>query len=114
RLLSAVADFLEGRRFDAAAALLRHPDLSRALRKRWKGREGADGESRGDVDAYLEALDTFFTAVLPARMERGAMPAAERDAGTIESLRRALDHESMLGRFRGQRSIGEWMPAIVE
>ena len=114
RLLTAAADFLEGRRFDAAAALLRHPDLSRALRKRWRAREGADGASRGDVDAYLEALDTFFTAVLPARMERGAIPATDRDARTVESLRRALDHESMLGRFRGQRPIGEWMPAIME
>lgn len=116
RMLAAAADFLDGRRFDAAAALLRHPDLARALRARWVNSDDPAAAVLRPVDGHLEPLDSYFSSALPARLQRGGGGGARdtREARAAAALARALDHETMLGRFRGSRAVGEWMPAVMD
>ena len=77
RLLAAIADWLDGRRFEALAALARHPDLHASL---------------GPRDP-LPALDAYFKDHLPAQANgafRGLGGRAEHRDRT-EAVRAAVD-----------------------
>jgi ATP-dependent helicase/nuclease subunit B len=84
--VEAVAEYLDGRRLDALAALVRHPDLAAAL----GGLEGLPG-----------TLDTFqsehLQAVLEARLPDGA-------AAGMMQLQRALG--ALLGDLAGGEGVG--------
>ena len=56
RLLRAVGEFVDGRRFRAFAALLRHPAV-----ERWLRANGCDGD-------WLTELDTYYGTHLPRRV----------------------------------------------
>lgn len=110
RLLAGIADFIDGRRFEAGAALVRHPDLA-AWISRYSGQAGS--ESR-PVDArWLDVLDEYFAAHLPARLPAGSSSESQRRASPIAPLLDALDRPALLGRLRGSRTIADWMPEIT-
>jgi ATP-dependent helicase/nuclease subunit B len=111
RLLEAVADFLDGRRFAALAALVRHADLGEWLRRE-AHRETLPAVLRY-TDACLRPLDEFFCDALPAMLpETGGWGA--RVPATIDALREALDDEALLGRFRGPRPLSAWPAEILD
>lgn len=63
RLLTAVADYLDGRRFDTLATLARDPDLGR-----WLIDPDADVPGLRRADGWLGALDRWYNDHLPARI----------------------------------------------
>ena len=79
RLLQAAADFLDGQRFPALAALLRHPDVEDALRRR--------GAVDGPPDAAV--LDAYAAVHLPDRAAR-LLPGAAQRAGPAGARVRAV------------------------
>lgn len=110
RLLSGIADFIDGRRFEAGAALVRHPDLA-AWISRFSREAGSNG---GHVDAsWLDELDLYFNTHLPAHLRPvgKSNPAATRSA--IAGLLDALDRSTFLGRLSGTRPLAQWMPEIT-
>ncbi len=96
RLLQAVADYVEERRYPAFAALLRHPDV----------------EARLELPGALEVSDRAFAERLPARVGGRGAGASARAEG-LADVAEALDRELGLGRLRGRRAVSEWMPEIV-
>lgn len=83
RLLSAVADYLDGRRFDTLAALARHPDLGR-----WLTDAGSEEPALRRPDGWLGPLDRWFNEHLPARVPQrrsSVRAAAEEDASAEAS-----------------------------
>ncbi|MDQ3388313.1 MAG: PD-(D/E)XK nuclease family protein, partial [Gemmatimonadota bacterium] len=110
RLLSAIADYLQGGRFDALAALARHPDLGRRLRRSPSGSAGA--AALGEEDGWLEPLDRYFARHLPALVREVVQ---ESDEGrVVEALRTALQHPHLLGELRGRKRSAEWPGALLE
>ena len=132
RLLEAVAAYLEGRRFSAWAALVRHPAVERWLLK------------QKVPERWLCQLDDYYERHLPYNLEEARSPVgnALRDvpgSGTGASMaihgtpRRAFptddspgimqSHlglkrayraiEELLRSFSGRRPLGEWGDAIV-
>jgi hypothetical protein len=98
-LLSSVSEYLDRGGFGAAAALLRHPDLS--LR-----REGAP------LHAWApQAADRYFRRHLP----RILSPSTILPGKEGEKVREAVGTvEQLLAGFRGgARSAGEWMDPIM-
>lgn len=96
RLLGATADFLEGSRFEAFAALLRHPEVVGLL---------------GD-EAAPAAADRYHADHLPARLEGVGASLPEGGGG----IRRSLDvlwSPALLGSLRGTRRLGSWMGDIM-
>jgi ATP-dependent helicase/nuclease subunit B len=104
RLLEAVAGFVTGRRYEAGAALARHPDLTAALLR--ATREGGDRAPAGD--SLLAALDRHFSEVLPSRLTP-APPAAS----AVVALSRRLDEPELLGRLRGKKPLSAWAPELL-
>jgi ATP-dependent helicase/nuclease subunit B len=104
RLLRAVADYLDGRRVDALAALARHPDVLSWLAHR----PAAPGLSFDAAGAWLRHLDAFradrLPDVVPSDGFRRAGPAGAW-AGALVS---ALDDE-LLGGLRGVAPLSEWV-----
>lgn len=96
RLLEAVADFLEERRYPAFAALLRHPDVEARL-----GRPGA-----------LETSDRAFAEQLPARVDRHQAEGRGETEG-LGDLAATLDRELGLDRLQGRRTVSGWMPELL-
>lgn len=97
RLLGAIADWLDGGRFEALAALARHPDLESLV---------------GTGPAV--ALDAYFNEHLPAQA-RGAFrsmggKAEHREAA--ESVRAAV--EELVQPLNGSRRLGEGVAAALE
>lgn len=95
RLLRAVADYLDGRRFPDLAALLRHPDVEELLER----------------DGILETADRFFSKHLPARTE-GALPTGSRAGVEMSALLERLS-DDLLAPFHGRRRLTEWMPEVL-
>lgn len=111
RLLAALADFVEGRRFEPCAELARHPDLWR-----WLQRAAPDGgEPWFDAaDAWVAALDDFFARRLPARFERWrARPDAAPAERAVARLCSALDDPRLLGGLGGDGLLSAWAPRIL-
>ncbi len=100
RLLAAVADYLENRRFDALAALVRHPDVEAHLVRRRVRPE------------YLVALDEYYTCHLPAAVgPQGFEPAPEHK--TLMALHREV--EKLVGGLAGpSRPLVEWGQPILD
>jgi len=115
RLFEGVAAFLEGRRFEDLAALLRHPDAVDALR-------GGAGLSR---EAVVAAADRYHARSLPAffqsrrgSAERGGRIPRGPGAGDAEDpawrimvqLQRELDR--LLPDDGGRRPLSAWAPEM--
>lgn len=96
RLLSALADYLDGNRFASLAALVRHPDVGAML---------------GDIPA-AEGCDRHFTRFLPTSVR----PPREGGEPPKSHFRRALSRlqeEGIIGRLDDQRTLSQWMPEIL-
>lgn len=96
RLLTAVADYLEGTSFADFASLVRHPAVSRL----------------SGVQATLERVDEHFAEHLPARVPPARADGSEKDSA-FEEVRRELEDRLGPGRLAGCRPLGEWMPEIL-
>lgn len=119
RLLQAVADYMDGRRYPAFAALLRHPDAGPLL-------------SRGGMDLSaphaMEVADAYFNDHLPASLG-GSIPKGDRFTEVFPALVRAWERdgggqrpdegregsglEGPLRRLRGRRLLSRWMPELM-
>jgi ATP-dependent helicase/nuclease subunit B len=97
RLLTAVADYLEGDRFSELAALVRHPDVEAWL------------TAVGDVD-FLTALDEYYNAHLQSKLSGEPLVVAD-SAWPVTTLRNRL--YEWLGRLKGERPLAEWAQEIV-
>lgn len=98
RLLESLAAYLDRRRFEDLAALLRHPDVERVL-------------PREDVPS---SADRFFERHLPARDTfRGEGPRSAA-AGRFRDLRTTLSEELGLETLSGDRPVSEWMPRLLD
>lgn len=109
RLLAGIANFIDGRRFEAAAALVRHPDLSP-----WISRYAREEDTGGPSGwaAWLDELDEYFNTHLPAHLH----PAGQTKAAVSSAIARllqALDRSTFLGRLSGTRPLSQWMPEIT-
>jgi ATP-dependent helicase/nuclease subunit B len=100
RLLEALADYLEGREYEAFAALIRHPAMEGLLASRID--EGAGGSIPWLADEY-------HARHLPARLEGEWLPGGGRGPGARDILpvRDAL--EELLGEFTDDRPLREWV-----
>ena len=122
RLLTAIADYLDGRRFAALATLLRHPDLWRWLRRQGdapgSAPNGAPDGGAATVDAALVAADRYFRDALPAQLDRGLAEGGHRDGArnraALAAVLDALDDDAFLGRLKGTRRLAEWAPLLLE
>lgn len=102
RLLDAVAELLDGGRYAALAALVRHPDLLAAL--------PAELDDKGRTPA--ECVDAYAQRHLPDRVpKRGDVRSAE--TGPMRALQDALD--GLLGDLssRDRCPLPEWVDPIV-
>jgi ATP-dependent helicase/nuclease subunit B len=99
RLLEALADYLEGREYEAFADLIRHPAVEGVLSSRI--REGGGRSIPGLADEY-------HARHLPARLEGEWLPGGGRGPGARDILpvRDAL--EGLLEDFAGERPLAEW------
>jgi ATP-dependent helicase/nuclease subunit B len=113
RLLEAVAAFMDGRRFEAGAALARHPDLGGWLKSSSADSPGGTPVRDGH-DGWIEAFDEHFSETLAARLPAGARRGGSRAAKAIDRLFRDLDDERHLGRLAGRRLLAEWAPQILD
>lgn len=112
RLLEAMADYLDGNRFDACAALARHPDLWRWLRRVDDAR-GAEPGALTEAGGWVTSLDEHFSIRLPERVFPGRVRGSDRSSAVVGALCRALESGALLGRLRGTRRIGAWMQDIL-
>ncbi|MFC1575602.1 PD-(D/E)XK nuclease family protein [Gemmatimonadota bacterium] len=96
QLLRGVADYLSGRRFEALASLLRHPDLPGSL----------------DPESAPAVADAYFEDHLPDRLPMGDLPGG-RASGGLSKIREALHGPGFLGPLEGKRTLSDWMPAIL-
>ncbi|MCX7426724.1 MAG: PD-(D/E)XK nuclease family protein [Planctomycetia bacterium] len=100
RLLEAVADYLDGKRFSSFAALARHPDVQRWL------------EARPIRSDWLTEMDQYYVDHLPHRLGGRWLGKPEGSA----ALRRV--HEAIEGLLSGldapRRPLAEWNPPLVE
>jgi len=103
RLLQALAAFLDGQRFSHLAALVRHPDLERALRRNTAPAPLPDAA----------ALDAYAAEHLPDRASR-VLPGAPRLAGPAAALVRAT--YELLGPLAdaAPRPLRVWAAPIAE
>lgn len=97
RLLTAVADYVEGDRFSELTALVRHPDVEAWL------------TAVGNTD-YLTALDKFYNTHLQAKLSGEPLVVAD-SAWPVATLRNRL--YEWLGRLKGERPLAEWAEQIV-
>ena len=115
RVLAAVADFVEGRRYDRFAALVRHPDVDAWLKRSF---EGASGRGAG---GWLGAMDRWYAVHLPATMpEPGGRPTVgagrgRDDARAVGDLLGHVDTRLLesLTEGSGPRPIRDWVPPLL-
>jgi inactivated superfamily I helicase len=106
RLVEAVADFLDGRRFPAFAALVRHPAIEAWLAGREHGQDAhaTGGGPRGD---WLTELDDYATRHLPHSLEGKADSLSLQDPGSLARVHQAI--ERLLAPLDGpSRGLAEW------
>jgi hypothetical protein len=105
RLLHRVADFLEERRFDAFAELIRHPDLERRL-----------SPLLGDIEDTPPAVVDRYRAIhLPARLEEGWLPMGGEAYGHQPGPAFRLLRDGLLDALKplkGSRRLSEWSAPI--
>jgi ATP-dependent helicase/nuclease subunit B len=112
RLLGACADYLDGARYDACAALARHPDLHRWLRR---VEDTTPGRTLNAVDGWLEALDVYFAECLPARFDAVSASGELRGSDIVAAFCGALDDDRRLGRLKKDpRRLADWMPELLK
>jgi hypothetical protein len=99
RLLEVVAEYLDGRRFSAWTALLRHPVV-----ERWLADQGLEGP-------WLSELDEYYQEHLPYGVGDEWIGRKETSKG-LPQVHRAT--EALLKSFAGSRSLGEWGGAILD
>lgn len=100
RLLSAVAEYLDGKRFASLAALVRHPDIHRWL---------AAGGIKGD---WLTEMDEYHTEHLPLHLQGRWLGRPEASALLREVHARV---ESLLAVLAGKRRpLAEWSVPLVD
>ncbi len=99
RFLAAVAEYLDGRRFSAFAALARHPDVERWL------------VAQGVPPTWLIELDTYHENHLRFNFEEEWLGPNHAYRG-LKKAHRAV--ERLLGRFGDRRVPSEWAPEILE
>ena len=108
RVLAAVADYLDGRRFSAFAALVRRPAIDRMLLE-----EFLDGEDEVASVDWLSEMDRYQNEHLLFTLRDG-LPGEE---GTYPAFRAALAAvERRLARFgegESKRPLAEWGTEIV-
>lgn len=117
RLLMTLAEYLEGRSFDAFATLIRHPDLYDIL----KGLEGSEAPTEGaagedvgaDVTGPLATVDRYQTRHLQASVE-GPLPGGDKVAREMRGLVQGLEERLHLEVFSGCRPLSEWMGEVLE
>jgi ATP-dependent helicase/nuclease subunit B len=107
RLLEALADYLEGREYEAFAALVRHPEVDRALRR----------QCRPGVASIPALADRFHALHLPVRLDRGRLPGGGEGKGApvqaaLSRVRDALDR--LLAPMQRSRPLSEWPAALQE
>jgi len=99
RLLAAAAQYLDGRRFSAFAALARHADLDACL-----ARDGLTA-------TWLCQLDDYYENHLPYRIGEswlGTDPGHE----AVRQAHHAI--ETLLGPLAGRRPLGQWQTPVLE
>lgn len=106
-LLQAVADYIESRRSDAFAALVRHPAIADWLAR--DSEHGADGAVKGD---WLTQLDDYYAAHFPVRVDgkwRG------KPSLLSEVFNRLEGETGLLRGLTGiDRPLSEWAAAVAE
>jgi len=100
RLIDVVADFLEGRRFSAFAALVRHPAITEWL--------ALDTTICGD---WLSELDCYHGEHLPYQLG-GSWLGDGRACANLKKVCQAIDR--LLEPFEGSRPLGAWGAPIVD
>lgn len=113
RLLEAVADVLDSDSAEAWAALFRHPDLGRWLRRHARGMDHRGAPVLRAGDAALTHLDRYLGRSLQAQL-RHRLPGSDRDGRhAVEAMLEIVRSRALAGRLRGRRSLGEWMPDLL-
>jgi inactivated superfamily I helicase/RecB family exonuclease len=115
RALTAVADFVDGRRYDRFAALVRHPDVDGWLKRSFDRDPGVE---RG---SWLGAMDRWYAVHLPATMpEPGGRPTVgtgrgRDDARVVNELMDHLDARLLdeLTSPSATRPVRDWTPALL-
>ncbi|HET7276050.1 MAG TPA: PD-(D/E)XK nuclease family protein [Longimicrobiaceae bacterium] len=113
RLLEAFAEYLSQDRFEACAALARHPDLWNWLEGAGKSIKQPGAGALREADGWLEPLDRYFSDHLPARMSIGELVDG-RYTAAVAALGKALDHPKLLGRMAGKRHLADWASEIMD
>lgn len=100
RLLAAIADYLDGKRFADFAALLRHPDL-----EAWLARDPAAGGDAFEPRAgdWLTSLDNWYSRHLPADVGGTSL---ETGGWRIAEVEKRI--AKLLEPFGKQRPLAEW------
>ena len=107
RLLDAAADFIEDRRFEHFAALLRHPDLERAV-VRSAGAERAR-------EQWLSLLDEYFADHLHGRID-GAWLGDENQQRQMKSLWDAVHAllRPLTSSADERRPLNDWCQPLLD
>ncbi len=96
RLLHASAEYLSRNRFGALASLLRHPHLPAAVRP----------------DVAPEVADSYFGDHLPDQVAPGEA-LSEYHGEALAGILDALHDPGVLGSFKGNARISQWMPRVL-
>lgn len=114
RLLEAVAEVLDGRRYEGLAALARHPDFGHWMAA---SAEVPDFSLPGE---WVPALDAWYMEFVPARLPDAdqELPGGGLDRYTpVVNLVKAVDEALLYGADLGgtdARPIGAWMRPLLE
>lgn len=131
RLLAALADFLDGGRFQDFAALVRHPDLGHWTQEAVAhpaGKDHAWGRMYRQADC-IQACDQYFSSRLPAYAHRWS-PGGDRHHAVVRALTSALNGgetqvkageaapgnapKALLEGLRRKRPLADWAQAILD
>ena len=107
RLLTAVADYLDGGRFADLASLVRHPDLEIWL----AGLDDASGTVPEDrAGDWLAPLDNWYSQHLQSRLGKSSFTGGGKTAG-LAKMQAKIDE--LCKPFHGQRPFAEWTKEIA-
>jgi RecB family exonuclease len=113
RLLEAAAEFLQGRRLEDFAALVRHPDIEAWLANRFIEADDGGGDQPTALPAgYLDALDDYHNNHLQLRLARRASEQPQLP-GNVYQMRVAVDE--LLKDLAGKPcKLADWTGAIAD